>query len=87
MAAIAGPRMQLAAACSARAPKTTGKIGHTAMASALTQIATTATPMAMRAERTASTSAPPGIWPANEIRPPAVRMRPMSICVHDCVVK
>ena len=63
IAATAGPSTQLAAACRARAATTMKKIGQSAMASALTQIATTATPAAKRAERTASTSAPPGICP------------------------
>ena len=35
-----------------------------------------------RAERTASTSAPPGIWQAKATSPPVVRTSPISNCAH-----
>ena len=61
---------------------TTAKLGQSASASALRQIATTASPATSRAERTASTNAPPGIWQASATSPPAVRTKPISNCAH-----
>jgi hypothetical protein len=61
IAAITGPSTQLAPACNTRVAITTGNVGQIASASALTQIAPTASAATNRAERTASTSAPPGI--------------------------
>ena len=58
---MTGPSTQLAAAWRIRDPMTTAKLGQIASASALRQIATTASPATSRAERTASTNAPPGI--------------------------
>ena len=63
-------------------PMTTEKIGQSASASALRQMATTASVATSRAERMASTSAPPGIWAASATSPPAVRTRPISNCDH-----
>ena len=45
-------------------------------------IAATASAATSRAERTASTSAPPGIWQAKATSPPAVRTSPISNCAH-----
>jgi len=87
MAAIAGPSTQLAAACSARAPITIRNTGHSAVTNALMQIAATARPATQRAERTASTSAPPGIWPTSATRPPAVSTRPISTWVQEFAVR
>ena len=61
---------------------TTVKFGQIASASALRQIAATASAATSRAERTASTSAPPGIWQAKATSPPAVRTSPISNCAH-----
>jgi hypothetical protein len=58
---MTGPSTQLAAACTIRVAITTVKFGQIASASALRQIAATATAATSRAGRTASTSAPPGI--------------------------
>src|SRR5580692_6303228 len=46
-----------------------------------------ATPATNRSDRAASTSAPPGIWPMSEMKPAADRTKPMSTCVHFCVVR
>src|SRR5260221_5739587 len=45
------------------------------------------TPATTCSERARSTSAPPGIWPTSEIRPEIDRTRPISTCVHCCVVR
>src|SRR5215211_1883081 len=87
MAAMAGPSTQAAAACSTAAAITTGKIGHTASASALAPIMEMARPATSRSDRAASTSAPPGIWPARATRLPVVRTRPMSSWVHRSDVR
>ena len=87
IAEIAGPSTQLASACRTRDAMTTRKIGHSASASALIPIAITASAVAQRSERTASTTAPPGIWPAKPMRLPTVRIRPMSPWVQVWVVR
>ena len=66
---------------------TTTNVGQIASASALTQIAATAIIATGRAERTASTSAPPGIWQASATSPPAVNTNPISNCVQACAVR
>ncbi len=50
-------------------------------------MAATAIPATKRSERTASTSAPPGICPIRETKPAAESTRPISTCVHFCVVR
>ena len=82
IAAMAGVRTQLAPEWIAMARSTTRKLGHTASASALAAIPTTATPAAKRFERAASTKAPPGTCPSRATRLPTVRANPMSDCVH-----
>jgi hypothetical protein len=84
MAAIAGPKTQLAAECNSLAANTTEKTGQAPIKNAL---ATTAKAASTRSERAASTSAPPGICPARAIKPPAVSTSPMSPCVHFSAVK
>src|SRR5467141_171285 len=87
IAAIAGPRTQLAAACRVAAAATTGKIGHAAYPSAHIPIVATARPATSRSERAASTMAPPGICPISPTRPPIDSTRPISTWVHFCVVR
>ena len=66
---------------------TTKKVGQIASARALKQIAPTAMTATSRAERIASTSAPPGIWQASATSPPAVNTSPMSNCVQAFAVR
>ena len=66
---------------------TTKNVGQIASASALRQIAATASMATSRAERMASTSAPPGIWHASATSPPVVKTSPMSSCVQACAVR
>jgi hypothetical protein len=87
IAAIAGPSTQTAAACSVMAPSTTGKIGHIDKMNALAPMVTMASAATSRSERAASTSAPPGIWPASATSPAIVSTRPMSNCVQCCAVR
>jgi hypothetical protein len=87
IAAIAGPSRQLAAECEIEAAKMTEKIGVATNAKALTAMATTAIAATSRSDRARSTTIPPGIWPISAARLPTVRTRPMSTCVHFCVVR
>jgi hypothetical protein len=87
MAAIAGFTTLLPAACRICAARTDGKIGHSAITSALALIAIIASAATPRSDRAASTMAPPGICNASAARPRAVRTRPMSTCVHPYAVR
>ena len=62
-------------------------MGHAASAMALALIAITPHAATSRSERAASTTAPPGIWPARPIRLPTVSTNPISTWVQACVVK
>jgi len=66
---------------------TTKNVGQIASASALKQIAATASTATSRAERTASTNAPPGIWQASATSPPVVKISPISNWVQACAVR
>ena len=66
---------------------TTRKVGQIASASALKQIAATASMATSRAERTASTSTPPGIWKASATSPPVVKISPISNWVQAFAVR
>ena len=69
MAAIAGFTRLLAAACRICAPRTAGKIGHSAIASALALIPIIANAARRRSDRTASTAAPPAPAPSGTQSP------------------
>ena len=84
---MTGPSTQLAPACRTRAAMTTKNVGQIASASALKQIAATASTATSRAERTASTNAPPGIWQASATSPPVVKISPISNWVQACPVR
>src|ERR1700733_5153201 len=68
IAAMAGPRIQLAIAWVTAAGRMTANAGCAAYAKALAQMAVTPMPATKRSERAASTNAPPGIWPINDTR-------------------
>src|SRR5258708_1957374 len=69
MAASAGLTTELPAACRNCAPSTAGKIGHSAMISALALMAIIASAATARSDRAASTIAPPGICNASPTSP------------------
>ena len=46
-----------------------------------------ALPATSRSRRAQSTMAPPGIWHSNATMPPMDSTKPMSVCVHFCVVR
>ena len=87
IAAIAGLTTLLPAACRICAARTDTNIGHSAITSALALIAIIASAVTPRNDRAASTIAPPGICNASPARLRAVRMRPISTCVHPCAVR
>ena len=87
MAAIAGPRMQLANPCSSSATVTGSQLGHSAKISALSAIASPAASAASRLLANASTTAPPGTWLTIEAMVPIVRTLPMSRSVQAWAVR
>ena len=84
---MAGPSRQLAAECKIAAVTITEKTGIATNAKALAAMAAMAMPATNRSDRAPSTTIPPGIWPIKAARLPTVRTRPMSTCVHFCVVR
>ena len=84
---MAGPSTQLAAACRVAAVTITGKIGHAAYPNAQVPIVATASPATRRSERAKSTIAPPGICPIRPTTPAIDSTKPISTCVHFCVVR
>jgi hypothetical protein len=87
IAAIAGPRTALAKECSASAALIAKKLGHKAIARALTPIAAIAAAAAIRLLRIASTSAPAGTWLAILAMVPVLSAAPIAPWVHPALVR
>src|SRR5262249_39002125 len=64
------------------AAKTTGSVGHNAIASALTATAIAPSATRDRFDRMVSSSSPPGSWLNRPARPPTLRTKPMLCCVQ-----
>src|SRR5215831_3681047 len=82
IAATAGPRTPPVSPCNTKAAKTTGRIGHSAITSALTATMMAPSARRNRLERLESSNSPPGSWLSKPAMPLTLSTYPMFCWLH-----